>query len=62
MPQIDWAAVAKDAGKPAGTVQKQYSRLNTKCEKAEAAASQSELLNKEINEKVEPSTETNESE
>ncbi|OQE47197.1 hypothetical protein PENCOP_c001G05941 [Penicillium coprophilum] len=30
--KIDWAAIAKDAGKPAGTVQKQYSRLNIKME------------------------------
>ncbi|KAJ5961283.1 uncharacterized protein N7479_008433 [Penicillium vulpinum] len=31
--KIDWAAVAKDAGKPTGTVQKQYWRLNAKMEK-----------------------------
>ncbi|OQD67071.1 hypothetical protein PENPOL_c004G02469 [Penicillium polonicum] len=32
--KIDWPAVAKDAGKPVGTVQKQWSRLNMKLEKS----------------------------
>ncbi|KAJ9487258.1 hypothetical protein VN97_g6076 [Penicillium thymicola] len=32
--KIDWPAIAKDAGKPVGTVQKQWSRLNTKMEKS----------------------------
>jgi gas vesicle protein len=35
--QIDWAAVADDAGKSSNTVQKQYSRLNMKLEKYVAA-------------------------
>ncbi|CAI7608260.1 unnamed protein product [Penicillium glandicola] len=33
----DWVAVGRDAGKPAGTVQKQYSRLNRKLEEIAAA-------------------------
>lgn len=32
--QIDWLAVANDAGKSVGTVQKQLSRLNIKLEKS----------------------------
>ncbi|KAJ5535183.1 hypothetical protein N7527_001437 [Penicillium freii] len=32
--KIDWPAVAKDAGKSVGTVQKQWSRLNMKLEKS----------------------------
>lgn len=32
--QIDWPAVAKDAGKPVGTVKKQWSRLNIKMGKS----------------------------
>ncbi|KAJ5834076.1 hypothetical protein N7447_000102, partial [Penicillium robsamsonii] len=35
--KIDWAAVSKNAGKPIGTVQKQYWRLNTRIEKYIAA-------------------------
>ncbi|KOS47895.1 hypothetical protein ACN38_g1211 [Penicillium nordicum] len=32
--KIDWPAVAKDAGKPVGTVKKQWSRLNIKMGKS----------------------------
>ncbi|KAJ5162648.1 uncharacterized protein N7500_004478 [Penicillium coprophilum] len=61
--KIDWAAIAKDAGKPAGTVQKQYSRLNIKMESYLAnTASGSADATDENNEKDIQTGELNESE